>query len=263
VRKEAKTALLVHMTAEPLSPVLIDAIESGKISSLQEPKGRARELVDEYGWDVTAARKVWCFGPDTNGPNLLVDQTKAAQYLTDVRDTCVAAFQWATKEGVLCEEPMRGCRFNIMDVLLHGDSVHRGAAQVIPATRRAVFASFLTATPTLMEPYYLAEIQCPSTVLEGVRQVLNKRRGTIYSEEYREGTPLCTVKAHLPVRDSFGFTAALRTSTGGQAFLQLIFDHWEMMSQDFLASSGVIRQIRTRKGLSPEVPALEEYHDRL
>jgi len=38
------------------------------------------------------------------------------QFLSEIRDSSIAAFQWATKEGVLCEENMRGVRLNIIDV---------------------------------------------------------------------------------------------------------------------------------------------------
>ena len=48
-----------------------------------------------------------CFGPDTTGPNMLTDVTKGVQYLNEIRDSCIAAFQWASKEGVMCEENMR------------------------------------------------------------------------------------------------------------------------------------------------------------
>ena len=41
------------------------------------------------------------------------------QYLNEIKDSVVAGFQWAVKEGVLCEENMRGIRFNIHDVTLH------------------------------------------------------------------------------------------------------------------------------------------------
>jgi elongation factor 2 len=73
-------------------------------------------MADEFGWDVTDARKIWCFGPDTTGPNLMVDVTKGVQYLNEIKDSCVAAFQWAAKEGVCAEEKMRGVRVNILDV---------------------------------------------------------------------------------------------------------------------------------------------------
>ena len=54
-----------------------------------------------------------CFGPDTTGPNLLTDVTKGVQYLNEIKDSCIAAFQWATKEGVMCEENMRGIVFEV------------------------------------------------------------------------------------------------------------------------------------------------------
>ena len=100
----------------PIEEELTLAIEAGKVSARDDFKLRARVLADEFGWDVTDARKIWCFGPDTTGPNLLVDVTKGVQYLNEIKDSCVAAFQWATKEGVLCEENMRGVRFNVLDV---------------------------------------------------------------------------------------------------------------------------------------------------
>lgn len=106
----------LFVKALPLDDELTKAIEDGKVSSRDDFKVRARILADEHGWDVTDARKIWCFGPDTTGPNLLVDVTKGVQYLNEIKDSCVAAFQWATKEGVCAEENMRGVRFNVLDV---------------------------------------------------------------------------------------------------------------------------------------------------
>ena len=58
-------------------------------------------------------------------------------------------FQWATKEGPICEEPMRATRYDIKDVTMHTDAIHRGAGQIMPATRRCVFACEMTASPSL------------------------------------------------------------------------------------------------------------------
>ena len=106
----------LYAKAQPIEEELTQAIENGKVNARDDYKVRARILADEFGWDVTDARKIWCFGPDTTGPNVLVDITKGVQYLNEIKDSCVAAFQWATKEGVLCEENMRGVRVNILDV---------------------------------------------------------------------------------------------------------------------------------------------------
>ena len=42
---------------------------------------------------------------------------------------------------------------------LHADAIHRGGGQIIPTTRRVLYACILTAEPRLMEPVYLVEIQ--------------------------------------------------------------------------------------------------------
>lgn len=64
-------------------------------------KERARILADKYGMDVGEARKIWCFGPEGTGPNILTDVTKGVQYLNEIKDSVVAGFQWATKEASL------------------------------------------------------------------------------------------------------------------------------------------------------------------
>merc|ERR1711881_752226 len=74
--------------------------------------------------DVNEMRKIWCFGPEVHGPNIVTDVSKGVQYLNEIQDSVVAGFQWASKEGVLCDENMRGCRFDIHDVTLHADAIH-------------------------------------------------------------------------------------------------------------------------------------------
>lgn len=54
---------------------------------------------------------------------------------------------------------MRAIRFDIHDVTLHTDAIHRGGGQIIPTARRALYACELTADPRVMEPVYLVEIQ--------------------------------------------------------------------------------------------------------
>ncbi|CAI2176737.1 3651_t:CDS:2 [Funneliformis geosporum] len=252
----------IYMKASPLQEELSNDIESGKITPRDDFKARARILAEEYGWDVTDARKIWCFGPDTTGPNLLVDVTKGVQYLNEIKDSCIAAFQWATKEGVCAEENMRSCRFNVLDVVLHADAIHRGGGQIIPTCRRVIYAAALTAIPGLLEPVFLVEIQCPEGAMGGIYGVLNRRRGHVFTEEQRPGTPLYNIKAYLPVNESFGFTADLRSNTGGQAFPQAVFSHWQLMNGNPLEAgkvADIVKGIRKRKGLSEEV-LKEEYY---
>jgi len=88
----------LFMKARPCEDGLAEDIDKGDITARQELKARARYLADKFEWDVGEARKIWCFGPDGNGPNLLVDVTKGVQYLNEIKDSVVAGFQWAAKE---------------------------------------------------------------------------------------------------------------------------------------------------------------------
>ncbi len=255
----------LYVIAEPLSEEVSKEIEDGKINPRDDFKARARVLADDHGWDVTDARKIWAFGPDTTGPNLLVDQTKAVQYLNEIKDSFVSGFQWATREGPIAEEPLRSVRFNVMDVTLHADAIHRGGGQIIPTARRVLYAATLLAEPALQEPVFLVEIQVPEQAMGGIYGVLTRRRGHVFYEEQRMGTPLFTVKAYLPVMESFGFNADLRAATGGQAFPQMVFDHWQILPGgsplDANTMPGkIVEQTRTRKGLKPQVPSYDNYY---
>jgi elongation factor 2 len=257
----------LYMKAQPMPDGLPEDIDKGEITARQEAKDRAKILAEKYNYDVTEARKIWCFGPDGTGPNVLMDCTKGVQYLNEIKDSCVAGFQWATKEGVICEENMRGVRFNLYDVTLHADAIHRGGGQIIPTARRCLYACVLTAAPRFLEPVYLVEIQCPEAAVGGIYGVLNRRRGHVIEESQVAGTPMFVVKAYLPVNESFGFTADLRSNTGGQAFPQCVFDHWQILPGDPTDPNSKPGQImietRKRKGLKEGIPALDNYLDKL
>ncbi|KAJ3197478.1 Elongation factor 2 [Irineochytrium annulatum] len=257
----------LYMKAVPMTEELSVDIEAGKVSSKDDPKTRARILADEHGWDVTEARKIWCFGPETSGANVLVDVTKGVQYLNEIKDSCVSAFQWASKDGPLADENMRGVRFNILDVVLHADAIHRGGGQLIPTCRRVMYAALLYGNPGIQEPIYLVEIQCPESAMGGIYGVLNRRRGMVVGEEQRPGTPMYNVRAYLPVMESFGFTGDLRAATGGQAFPQCVMDHWQLMNGSPLDKGSkleeMVQNVRKRKGLKVEIPGVENYYDKL
>jgi len=257
----------LFMKATPMQDGLAEDIDSGVINPKDDPKVRGKLLVEKYQWDANDSRKIWCFGPEATGPNMLVDVTKGVQYLNEIKDSMVSGFQWATKDGVLCEENCRGIRWNIHDVTLHTDAIHRGGGQIIPTARRCLYACQLTASPRLLEPVYLVEIQCPESVVGGIYGVLNRRRGHVFEEAQVPGTPTFVVKAYLPVNESFGFTADLRSQTGGQAFPQCVFDHWQVLPGDPLDGKSkpyqVIMETRKRKGLKEALPDLDSYLDKM
>jgi len=265
--KSANKHNRLYATGHAFPEGLDMAIEDGEIEPRQEFKARARILADTYGFDVSEARKIWAFGPEGKGPNILMDGTKGVQYLNEIKDHVNSGFQWATKEGPMAEEMLRGVTIKILDVTLHADAIHRGAGQILPAGRRITYSCMLTAEPSLMEPVYLADISVPQEVQGNIYGVLTQRRGHVFSEEARVGSPIVQMKAYLPVAESFGFTAALRSATGGKAFPQCVFDHWQTMGGDPYDEgsklANIIEGIRERKGSAIEIPPLERYLDKL
>lgn len=119
------------------------------------------------------------------------------QYLNEIKDSVVGAFRWGSEEGPLCGEPLRGVRINITDVTLHADAIHRGGGQILPIVRRMTHACVLAGSPRLVEPVYLVEIVTTQTMAGQIYSVIERRRGRIFAEEPRFGTPMCTLKAYL------------------------------------------------------------------
>jgi len=153
-----------------------------KLQSLKSLSAAETQTIYEFDWDKTDTLKIWGFGPadiGVGGANLIVDQTKGIQYLNEIRESVNSGLLWATKEGPLCEENMRGVRFNLMDVKLHADSIHRGMGQIQPTARRVFYASLLTAMPRFQEPIFRCDIVAPEDQVAGVRQALAEaRRGS-------------------------------------------------------------------------------------
>jgi len=260
----------LYCQAEPLSDELVKAIASDEIKQDMDVKIRARAMADNYGWDIGEARKIWSFGcpPDAKG-NLLVDTTKGVQFLNEIKDHVKTGFIQYSDGGVLCDEVCRGIRVNIEDVVLHSDTIHRGAGQLMPACRKVFSACHLSAQPRLCEPLYLVDITVPSSELSGVYNTLNVRRGTVVNLEQRVGTPLTQVQANLPVAESFGFVQLMRKNTGGQAFPQMRFSHWQNLSSSPLkedppsSAYEIMMKVRERKGMKLCVPVFSDYYDKV
>ncbi|KAI5800001.1 P-loop containing nucleoside triphosphate hydrolase protein [Geopyxis carbonaria] len=263
----------ITMIAEPLDSGIAEDIEGGKVS-IKWPIRKVGKFFEEtYGWDLLASRSIWAFGPDETGPNILQDDTLPSEVdkklLNQVRDSVRQGFAWGTREGPLCEEPIRNTKFKIMDASLAQEAIYRGGGQIIPTTRRACYSSFLMASPRLMEPVYACSMTGPADSVSALYTLLAKRRGHVLSDSHIAGTPLYHVRGLIPVIDSFGFETDVRIHTQGQAFCSLVFDRWNIVPGDPLDKEIKLRPLepapapamardltlktRRRKGLSEDV----------
>eukprot|EP00998_Keelungia_sp_KM082_P006493 NODE_2739_length_1001_cov_59.972540_g2719_i0.p1 GENE.NODE_2739_length_1001_cov_59.972540_g2719_i0~~NODE_2739_length_1001_cov_59.972540_g2719_i0.p1 ORF type:complete len:307 (-),score=83.94 NODE_2739_length_1001_cov_59.972540_g2719_i0:81-866(-) len=234
----------------------------------------------KYDWDLLASRSVWAFGPTNQGPNILLDDTLSADVdkslLSIVKDSIVQGFQWGTREGPLCDEPIRNVKFRMLEAKIATEQFQRGSGQIIPTSRRVAYSAFLMAAPRLMEPMYYCEIQTPVDAISAIYAVLARRRGHVTSDDPCPGSPLYKVKAFVPVMDSFGLETDLRAHTQGQAFVQSVFDHWSIVPGDPLDKTIVLKPLepsppaalardfmvktRRRKGMSEDV-SINKYFD--
>ncbi|MCJ1412872.1 hypothetical protein MMC19_006972 [Ptychographa xylographoides] len=263
----------ITMVAEPLDDGIAQDIESGKVR-IKDPIRKVGQFFEEnYDWDKLASRSIWAFGPDEMGPNILQDDTLPSQVdkklLGTVRDAIRQGFSWGTREGPLCEEPIRNTKFKLTDISLADQAIFRGGGQIIPTTRRAIYSSFLTASPRLMEPLYTVSMTGPADSVSSLYTVLSRRRGHVLSDGPIAGTPLYGVRGLVPVIDSFGFETDVRIHTQGQATVSLVFEKWNVVPGDPLDKEVKLRPLemasvqatardfvlktRRRKGLSEDV----------
>ncbi|KAF7797389.1 hypothetical protein EIP86_008584 [Pleurotus ostreatoroseus] len=208
--------------------------------------------------------RLWAFGPHRSGTCLLVDVIredgqspnslrKRLGHLTagELKDVGQAerefdshfetGFQLATFQGPLCAEPMEGLAFFVESVEIDRAGIeqeqeHNRMAQVtgslISAVRNACRNGLLDWSPRLMLAMYECDIQASTDVLGKVYGVVARRRGRIVAEEMKEGTSFFTIRALLPVVESFGFPDEIRKRTSGAASPQLVFSGYELLDQD-------------------------------
>ena len=242
----------LYIYVEPLNEETLKLLQEGKVYADQEWRERAKLLREYAGWDTDEARGIWDIDENFN---IIVNRTTGVQYLREVADTIVQGFRWAMQAGPLAQEPIRGVKVVLVDAQLHEDPAHRGPAQIMPATKNAIFASFMDATPTLLEPILKIEVRVPQEWLSGALNVLNRHRGKILNLEQRG--MLMRVLGEIPVSESFNLADEMREATQGRAFWATEFERWAPVPQSVL--NDLVMEIRKRKGLPPRIPTVDDF----
>lgn len=269
--KSANKHNRLFATAMPLSDEICALFDENVVTPGMDVKERSKILREHpaFGWEEAATpQKIWCFGDDGIGPNIVTERTVGVAYLTEIKDSVVGGFKWACNEGPMCEERIRGLKLVINDVTLHADAIHRGMGQISPTSRRVTYAGVYMAEPALLEPIFLVNITCPQAIVGSIYNVMSMRRGNVFDEGESMAGGVANMKAYLPVAESFGFSQALAAATSGSAFSQLSFDHWTLLDggdfKDPTSRLGkLITSIRVRKNMVAELPPLDRYLDKL
>ena len=150
-----------------------------------------------------------------------------------------------------------GMLVRLTDAKLHEDAIHRGPAQTIPAMRNAMRGAMGRAGTTIMEPMQKLFVSVPNDWLGGVTREVTQRRGVI--EDMPADGETTTVVGTVPVAESFGFSNDIRAASQGRAIWNSENSGFEELPRMLLEK--VVGDIRTRKGMKPEIPGESYYSD--
>ena len=241
------------ITIDKLSDEVIEAIKSEKITDMQSRDERTKTL-RALGWTPDEAKGAVAVEENC----ILCNRIRGRQYVEEIIDHIKTGFREAVHTSPLAKEPAYGLKINLEDIVLHEDPVHRGPAQAIPMTWRPIYCAILLSNPKLLEPLMSFECKVPSEYVSAVITMLNKRRGKILDMPSEDD--IITVKAEMPVSESFGIADELRGSTSGRAFWATQFSRWAYVPEQMQAET--IKKIRERRGLPPTPPTAEEYFEK-
>ena len=240
-----------YITVEPLDKSLYDAIDEGTI---KEGRVKGKEMATtfiENGLEKDEARKVW----DVYNKSIFINATRGIQYLDEVRELLIEGFESALDAGPISNEIAMGLKFKLVDAKLHEDAVHRGPAQVLPSIRKAIFAAIMMAQPTLLEPIQKVFINTPQDYMGNATREIQNRRGQIV-DMGQEGD-MASIESKVPVAEMFGFAGDIRSATEGRCLWSTENAGFERLPNEL--QKQIIREIRERKGLSPEPYGPEHY----
>ncbi|HEY8140212.1 MAG TPA: elongation factor EF-2 [Nitrososphaera sp.] len=244
----------IFMRIEPLQDDILDLIRTGKIKEDMDKKEMAR-ILREKGWSADEARSVSAV--DISG-NMLVDETKGVQFLQESMDSIRSGFDDVIHNGPIAKESVRGVKFVLHHFVPHEDPAHRGLAQLMPATRRAMLGSMLIADPVLLEPILGVEVKCPQEQIGAVGGVLAGKRGKLLNVEQKGIVAI--IQGEVPASETFDLSEKMRGATAGKALWNTYFKSWLPVPNSIFKT--LVGDVRKRKGLNPDPPTPDEFIDR-
>ncbi|MGQ0792378.1 MAG: elongation factor EF-2 [Nitrosopumilaceae archaeon] len=244
----------IFMKVEPLEPAIGDLLRSGQIGEMKDKKMMA-ELLKKEGWDSDTIKRIMRL--DSRG-NVLINGTKGVQFIAESTDSINSGFDDVMKEGPLCREQMRDCKFTFTHFVPHEDTAHRGLSQLGPASRRACMGALLTAGTTILEPILAIEVRVPTDLVGNVATVLSGKRGKVLDMQQKGA--LSIVIGEVPAAETFTLSEDMRGQTAGKAMWNSHFKAWGELPKSKL--SEMMSEIRKRKGLSPDPPTADEFIDK-
>ena len=112
---------------------------------------------------------------------------------------------------------MDGLRVTLTDGAIHENDSHALDFEI--AARNGFRKACEMAEPQLLEPVMAVDIECPDEFTGAVNSDINRRRGMVLGMEVMGDRN--SVKAEVPLANTFGYISDLRTITSGRASLSM------------------------------------------
>jgi elongation factor G len=125
--------------------------------------------------------------------------------------------------GVLAGFPTVDFKFSLLDGKYH--DVDSSALAFEIAAKSCFRDGMKKAAPIILEPVMDVEVTTPSDHVGDVVGDLNRRRGMIQNQESAGSTVI--VRAHVPLKEMFGYISDLRSMTKGRASFTMQFHHYD------------------------------------
>lgn len=233
-----------YFTVEPLSDEIYKAIKERKIPEMRIKKKdlTIRDQFVELGMQSKEALKV----VDIFKGNILVNNIRGEVHIGEIMEMVMDMFEDVMKLGPLAKEPCTKLRVNFNDVKLHEDAIHRGPAQVYPAVRESIRGAMMTASPLILEPMQILQIEAPEEYMGEISKLIGNKRGQLLDMKQEDAQVI--IKAKMPVGDMFGWSSDLRSATGGRGNSSLVDQMFERLPGEL--QEKIKGQIKDRKGLT-------------
>ena len=241
-----------YIDIEPLDENIVNLIKEGEISMTMEELERRDKLI-KVGMNKEEAKNI----VGIYNTNIYIDMTKGIQYLNETMELILDGFEEVMKAGPLAREPVSNVKVILRDAKLHEDAIHRGPAQIIPASRQAIQAAMIMAEDSLLEPYQKVFIQVPQNLMGGATKEIQGRRGLVI--DIKTEGDLTIIESKAPVSELFGFAGDIRSATEGRAMWSTEFSGFEFVPSNL--SLDIVQKIRERKGLKKELPKVSDFID--
>jgi elongation factor G len=125
--------------------------------------------------------------------------------------------------GVLAGFPTVDFKYTLIDGKYH--DVDSSALAFEIAAKACFRDGMKNATPIILEPIMDVEVTTPQDHVGDVVGDLNRRRGMIQNQESSGSTVI--VRAHVPLKEMFGYISHLRSMTKGRASFTMQFHHYD------------------------------------